>query len=365
MGLGRKSSRNMRRIESLPLSIRALRRLSFVLFAGTLAAWTGCTQTAATSGGKEVGSSKGTIQLLNVSYDPTRELWRDLNGAFSKSYGSPIEIKQSHGGSGAQARAVVDGLEADVVTLAIWPDTNAIHKKNLIKVGWEEKLPNRSLPYTSTIVFVVRKGNPSQIKDWSDLIKPGIEVITPNPKTSGNGKLSLLSAWGSVVLRGGSEDDAKEFLTRLYKNVPILDTGARGATTTFANKGIGDVHLTWENEARLEVQESKGELELVYPPISFLAEPHVAVVDSNVDRKGTREAAEAYLKFLYTEEGQAIVARHFYRPSNEKVLEANRDLFPALELFPVTKIAKDWDEATEKFFGEGGVFDSIYQPSGS
>ena len=335
------------------------------LVIGAALSLVGCTGSHGSAGAAGGSGASGTVTLLNVSYDPTRELWRDLNGAFSKSYDRPLEIKQSHGSSGGQARAVVDGLEADVVTLALWSDTNAIQKKGLIKEGWEDKFPNRSLPYTSTIVFVVRKGNPSGIKDWPDLAKSGIEVITPSPKTSGNGKLALLAAWGSVVTRGGTEEQAREYLKKLYQNVPVLDTGARGATTTFANKGIGDVHLTWENEAHLEVADSKGELELIYPPVSILAEPHVALVDTNVDRKGTREAAEAYLKFLYTDEGQAIIATHYYRPTNETILEANRSRFPVLELFPVTNIAKSWDEATERFFAEGGVFDSIYQAPGT
>lgn len=343
----------------LPFALAALG------FALSIMGCTGSQGTAGAAGGSASGKGSSPVTLLNVSYDPTRELWRDLNGEFTKSYGQPIDIKQSHGSSGGQARAVVDGLEADVVTLALWSDTNAIHKKGLIKEGWEDKFPNRSLPYTSTIVFVVRKGNPSGIKDWPDLAKAGIEVITPSPKTSGNGKLALLAAWGSVVTRGGTEDQAREYLKKLYQNVPVLDTGARGATTTFANKGIGDVHLTWENEAHLEVADSKGELELIYPPVSILAEPHVAIVDTNVDRKGTREAAESYLKFLYTDEGQAVIAKHFYRPSNEAVLEANRARFPVLDLFPVTKVAKDWNEASEKFFAEGGVFDAIYQAPGS
>src|SRR2546430_5664749 len=258
-----------------------------------------------------------TLELLNVSYDPTRELWRDVNAAFAPKYeketGATLAIKQSHGGSGTQARAVIDGLDADVVTLALWPDTDAIRKAGQISEGWEKRLPNNSLPYTSTAVFVVRKGNPKGIKDWPDLIQPGIEIVTPNPKTSGNGQLSFYSAWGSVVLRGGSREDAIAYVTKLYQQVPVLDSGARGATTTFVQKGIGDVHLAWENEAHLAVQEANGTLELVYPPISMRAEPHVAVVDANVDRKGTRAAAAAYLQFLYTDEAQELIAQHYYR----------------------------------------------------
>jgi sulfate transport system substrate-binding protein len=306
------------------------------------------------------------IELLNVSYDPTRELWRDMNekfrAAYEKETGTRVSIKQSHGGSSTQARSVIDGLEADVITLASYLDTEAVSKKNLIAPGWLDELPNRSLPYTSTIVFVVRKGNPKAIKDWPDLIKPGVEVITPNPKTSGNGYLSFFSAWGSVTLRGGSREDAIRYVTQLYQQVPVLDSGARGATTTFVQKKIGDVHLAWENEAHLERNEAKGELELVYPPISIRAEPHVAVVDDNVDRKKTRPAAEAYLKYTYTDEAQEIAAKHYYRPSNEAILAKHSQRFPTIKLFPVTDIAKDFADAHKQFIGEGGVFDEIYKP---
>jgi sulfate transport system substrate-binding protein len=312
------------------------------------------------------GPSSGSLELLNVSYDPTRELWRDLNEEFIARYekqtGKRLAISQSHGGSGTQARAVIDGLEADVVTLALWSDTDAIRKKGLIKEGWDKRLPHRSLPYYSTIVFVVRKGNPKKIKDWTDLVRPGVVVISPNPKTSANGRLSFLAAWGSVLKRGGSEKEAREFVTRLYHHVPVLDSGARGSTTTFAHKQIGDVHLTWENEAHLEVLESGGKLELVYPPASIRAEPYVAVVDANVDHKGTRHAAEAYLKFLYTDEAQEVIARHYYRPIQAEVLKKHAASFPDVPLFPITLVARDWDDAQEKFFAEGGVFDSIYTP---
>jgi sulfate/thiosulfate-binding protein len=308
------------------------------------------------------------ITLLNVSYDPTRELWRELNARFIPEYekktGNKLTIKQSHGGSSSQARAVIDGLDADVVTIASIIDTDAISKKGLIKEGWVDRLPQRSLPYYSTIVFVVRKGNPKEIKDWSDLVKPGVEIVTPNPKTSGNGYLSFFSAWGSVVLRGGSREDAVDYVTKLYKQVPVLDSGARGATTTFVQKQIGDVHLAWENEARLEVQEAKGELDIVYPPISIKAEPHVAVVDANVDRKKTRAAAEAYLKFLYTDAGQEIIAKNFYRPSNNATLKKYAANFPDVKLFPVTDIAASFQDAHKQFIGDGGVFDEIYKPKG-
>lgn len=317
------------------------------------------------NGAKQAGPS--TLELLNVSYDPTRELWRDINANFIPKYekekGVKLTINQSHGGSSTQARAVIDGLEADVVTLASYLDTDAIAKKGQIKEGWIDRLPQKSLPYYSTIVFVVRKGNPKGIKDWPDLVKEGVQIVTPNPKTSGNGYLSFFSAWGSVVLRGGSREDAIAYVTKLYQQVPVLDSGARGATTTFVQKGIGDVHLAWENEAHLEVREAKGELDLIYPPISIRAEPHVAVVDENVDRKGTREAAEAYLNYVYTDAGQEIAAKHFYRPINEAILKKS-GIFPEIKLFPITDIAKDFPDAHKQFIGEGGVFDTIYKPKG-
>ncbi|MBS0658406.1 MAG: sulfate ABC transporter substrate-binding protein [Verrucomicrobia bacterium] len=305
--------------------------------------------------------------LLNVSYDPTRELWRELNAAFIAKYekekGQKLDIKQSHGGSSTQARAVIDGLEADVLTLASIIDNAAIEKAGLLKPGWVDRLPNRSLPYTSTLVFVVRKGNPKGIKDWPDLVKDGMQVITPNPKTSGNGYLSFFSAWGSIVLRGGSRQDAIDYVTKLYRNVPVLDTGARAATTTFAQKGIGDVHITWENEAHLEVREAKGELEIVTPPISILAEPHVTVVDGNVDRRGTRAVAEEYLKFAYTDAAQEIIVKHFYRPTNEAILKKyTGKVFADLRRFAITEIAKGFPEAHKEFIAEGGVFDTIYKP---
>lgn len=306
-------------------------------------------------------------ELLNVSYDPTRELWRDLNAKFIPEYeqqsGQRVAIQQSHASSGSQARAVIDGLEADVVTLALWSDTDALRKNGLIKDGWQERLPEHSLAYYSTIVFVVRKGNPKGIKDWPDLVKPGVEVVTPNPKTSGNGRLSFLAAWGAVRTRGGSDDEARAFVTQLYQHTPVLDNGARGSTTTFAQKKIGDVHLTWENEAHLEIAETPGELEIIYPPVSIRAEPFVAVVDANVDRKGTRAVAEAYLQFLYTEPAQHILAKHHYRPINEAVRKQHTAELPELTLFPITAIAKSWDDAQQKFFAGGAIFDSIYKPS--
>lgn len=307
------------------------------------------------------------VDLLNVSYDPTRELWRQLNTSFSADYkqrtGTAVSIKQSHGGSSAQARAVIDGLEADVVTLALEPDTEAIRKSGQIDAGWRTRLPNNSVPYTSTIVFVVRKGNPKGIKDWPDLVKGNTQIITPNPKTSGNGKLSFLAAWGSITQRGGSEADAQAFVTKLYEHVPVLDTGARGSTVTFVQKQIGDVHLTWENEAYLEAEEAAGAVEIVYPPISFLAEPPVAWVDGNVKRKNTEAVSKAYLEYLWTDAGQEIIGKNHYRPVTPAVKAKFASTFPDLTLFPITAIAANWDDAIGKFFADGKIFDGIYKPA--
>jgi sulfate transport system substrate-binding protein len=293
-------------------------------------------------------------------------LWRDLNTEFAKMYQREqdvnVTVKQSHGGSATQARAVIDGLDADVVTLAMFQDTDAIREKGLIAEGWVDRLPNKSLPYTSTIVFVVRKGNPKGVKDWPDLVKGDTQIITPNPKTSGNGKLSLLAAWGSVTENGGTEQEALQYIIELYRRVPVLDSGARGSTTTFVQKQIGDVHLAWENEAQLEVEESRGALEVVYPTISILAEPHVAIVDANVDRKQTRDVAEAYLKFLYTDDAQNIIASHFYRPANEEIGKTFVSTLPPLQRFPITAIAKNWDEAQQKFFADSAIFDAHIAP---
>jgi sulfate transport system substrate-binding protein len=305
-------------------------------------------------------------QLLNVSYDPTRELWKAVNASFTPAWqqksGEAIEIKQSHGGSGTQARAVVDGLEADVVTLAMWPDTDAIRKVGLISDGWENRFPNNSTAYNSTIVFLVRKGNPKGIKDWADIIKPGVEIVTPNPKTSGAGKLAFLTAWGQVLQNGGNETQAKDFVTKLYQQAPVLDSGARASSVTFALKGIGDVQLTWENEAHLQLKETPGEFEIVYPSVSFLAEPPVAVVDVNARRHGTTEAATAYLNFLYTPAGQELIAQNYYRPIDPAVAAKYQGQFPALKFFKVDAVAKDWNDAYAKFFGDGQIFDRIYQP---
>jgi sulfate transport system substrate-binding protein len=306
----------------------------------------------------------GRVELLNVACDPTRELWHDLNARFVARYaretGQEIAVRQSHGGSASQARAVIDGLDADVVTLGLWADTDAVRKAGRIDPGWENRLPNRSLPYVSTIVFVVRAGNPKGVKDWPDLARPDVGVVTPDPKTSGNGKWSFLALWGSVTQRGGSDDDARKYVTGVFRNVKALDTSARAATASFAQRGQGDVHLTWENEARLEVQEAKGKLEIVYPSRSVLAEPHVAIVDAVVRKKGTRAAAEAYMKFLYTEEAQEAIARNHHRPTQEPVKSRTRDQFHELTMFPpVPALAPGWDAIQAKFFAEGAEFDRI------
>src|SRR5262245_23531453 len=306
-------------------------------------------------------STSAAVELLNVSYDPTRELYKAINAAFIAKH-PDVTIQQSHGGSGTQARAVIDGLEADVVTLAMYPDTNAIAKAGLIAKDWSSRLPNDSLPYTSTIVFVVRKGNPKGIKDWPDIVKPGIEIVTPNPKTSGNGKLSFLAAWGFVKKRGGSDADALDFVKKLYAQTPVLDLGARGSTVTFVQKKIGDVHLSWENEAKLEVEEAGGEVEIVYPSASILAQPYVAWVDKNVAHKGTTDTAKAYLEFLYTPEGQEIIAKNYYRPSDPAVLAKHAEQFPPIERFDITTVAPSWDDASANCLGDGGVFDSFYKP---
>ncbi len=342
-----------------------LPRLACSLVALSVAALASCSSSTTT----EVPAAGGAapLELLNVSYDPTRELWKQLNEAFiphhEQATGRKVTIRQSHGGSSSQARQVIDGLAADVVTLAIWQDIDAIQKAGLIADKWEQRLPNGSLPYSSTIVFVVRKGNPKGIKDWPDLGREGVQVITPSPKTSGNGKLSLLGAWGSVLQRGGSEEDAKKLVTAIYKNVPVLDSGARAATATFAQKGIGDVHLTWENEAHFEVREAGDALEIVYPPISVLAEPLVAWVDANVKRKGSEADSKAYLEFLYTPAGQRIIAKNYYRPTDQRAAAEFSKQFPKIELFSVNKVFGSWNQAQAKFFAEGAAFDQIYAPA--
>ncbi|MCF2525311.1 sulfate ABC transporter substrate-binding protein [Bradyrhizobium sp. G127] len=306
------------------------------------------------------------VSLLNVSYDPTRELYVDFNKAFSAAYqketGKSIEIKQSHGGSGSQARSVIDGLQADVVTLALAYDIDAIANKGLLAKDWQAKLPQNSAPYTSTIVFLVRKGNPKGIKDWDDLVKSGVQVITPNPKTSGGARWNYLAAWGYGLKKYGSEDKAKKFVGDIFKNVPVLDTGARGSTVTFVERGVGDVLLAWENEAFLAVKEfGKDKFEIVAPPLSILAEPPLAIVDTVADKKGTRAAAEAYLKYWYTKEGQDIAARNSYRPRDPEVAKKYEASFAKVDLFTIDEVFGGWTKAQKEHFGEGGVFDQIYK----
>jgi sulfate transport system substrate-binding protein len=305
--------------------------------------------------------------LLNVSYDPTRELYQEFNAAFARYWkdrmGETVSVKQSHGGSGKQARAVIDGLEADVVTLALAYDIDALHQQGkLIPAGWQNRLPNNSSPYTSTIVFLVRKGNPKRVKDWNDLVRPGVEVITPNPKTSGGARWNYLAAWAYALARpGGSDATARDFIDRLYRNVRVLDSGARGSTTTFAERGIGDVLISWENEAFLAIKELGPEkFEIVVPSLSILAEPPVAVVDKVVDRRRTRTVATEYLKFWYTPEGQEIAAKHYYRPRDRAVSAKYAKQFADVKLITVDGVFGGWQKAQKTHFGDGGVFDQIY-----
>ena len=305
------------------------------------------------------------VNLLNVSYDPTRELYHEFDAAFAKHWkartGDNVNVKQSHGGSGKQARSVIDGLQADVVTLALAYDIDAIRDKGLINPGWEQKLQYRSSPYTSTIVFLVRKGNPKKIKDWNDLVKPGVLVITPNPKTSGGARWNHLAAYGYALRQpGGNPQKAAEFLGALYKNVPVLDSGARGSTTTFVERGIGDVLLAWENEALLALRElGPDKFEIVAPSLSILAEPPVAVVDKNVDKKGTRKVAQAYLEYLYSDEGQDIIAKNYYRPAVDKFAKKYASQFPQIKLFQISELG-GWTVAQKAHFADGGIFDQIY-----
>ena len=318
--------------------------------------------------GSNEGAPLREVTLLNVSYDPTRELYRDFNAAFAtywaaKSGGQRVSVKQSHGGSGGQARGVIDGLEADVVTLALAYDIDALATAGLIEHGWKATLPDNSAPYTSTVVFLVRKGNPKGITDWSDLIKPGVEVITPNPKTSGGARWNYLAAWHYAKTQAaGDEDRTRAFVAALFKHVPVLDSGARGATTTFMQRGIGDVLLTWENEAHLALAEAKDEIEIVAPPMSILAEPSVAVVDTVVDKRGTRQIARAYLEYLYSAEGQEIAARHHSRPRDKNVAAKYADTFAAVKLFTIDEAFGGWDAAQKTHFADGGTFDQIYRP---
>ncbi|RYD69948.1 MAG: sulfate ABC transporter substrate-binding protein [Verrucomicrobiaceae bacterium] len=314
-------------------------------------------------------SAAESVQLLNVSYDPTRELYQEFNAAFARHWKAQtkqsVTIKQSHGGSGKQARGVIDGLQADVVTLALAGDIDALVKNGgLVPQNWQTRLPEQSSPYTSTIVFLVRKGNPRGIKDWSDLVKPGVQVITPNPKTSGGARWNYLAAYEYARQRhGGDEGKAKEFVAALFKNVPVLDSGARGSTTTFVQRQIGDVLLAWENEAFLALKEfGADKFEIIAPALSILAEPPVTVVDKVVDKRGTRKVAEAYLNYLYSPEGQEIAGKHFYRPRNQKVAEKFATQFPKIQLFTIDEKFGGWAKAQKEHFDDGGLFDQIYAP---
>jgi len=313
-------------------------------------------------------AARAAQTILNASYDPTRELYEDYDVQFAIHWkattGEDVTINVSNGGSGKQARAVIDGLEADVVTLGLAYDIDAIAEKaQLLPANWQSRLPDNSTPYTSTIVFLVRKGNPQGIKDWADVVRPGIQVITPNPKTSGGARWAYLAAWGyALQAPGGSEAAAKDFITKLYKNVPVLDSGARGSTTTFVERGVGDVLLSWENEAYLAINQfGKDKFEIVYPSTSILAEPPVALVDKIVDRRGTRDVAQAYLKYLYSDEGQRIAAKHYFRPRLASAEKYGPD-FPKLKLFTVQEVFGGWQKAQATHFADGGVFDKIYQP---
>jgi sulfate/thiosulfate transport system substrate-binding protein len=314
-----------------------------------------------------LGTALSAQTLLNASYDPTRELYQDFNAAFVKYWksktGQTVTIRQSHGGSGGQARAVIDGLDADVVTLALAYDVDAVAQAGLISPQWQKRLPQNSAPYTSTIVFLVRKGNPKGIKDWNDLVKPGVQVITPNPKTSGGARWNYLAAWGYALRQpGGTDEKARQFVSELYKRVPVLDSGARGSTITFVKRQIGDVLLAWENEAYLALDESPGSLELVAPSVSILAEPPVAVVDKVVDRKGTRAVAEAYVQYLYSSEGQEIAARRHYRPRDQAVAARFANSFAKVKLFAIDELFGGWQKAQKAHFADGAVFDQIYKP---
>ena len=338
-------------------------RVGAALTALTVVAYSAC------GGGAASSRLPAPLTLRNVSYDPTRELYQEYNTAFAKHWkelgGGDVTVEMSHGGSGKQARSVIDGLEADVVTLALAYDIDAIAQKaKLLPTNWQTRLPNNSSPYTSTVVFLVRQGNPKGIRDWPDLIKPGVVVIAPNPKTSGGARWNYLAGWGSVLKRQGGEQKAREFVTELYHHVPVLDSGARGSTTTFVQRGLGDVLLAWENEAFLALEEfGKDKFEMVAPRWSVLAEPPVTVVDVVVDRRGTRRAAEEYVKYLYSPEGQEIAAKHFYRPRLDVVARKYEQQFPQISLFTVDELFGGWQKAQATHFADGGVFDQIYQPT--
>lgn len=355
------------RASGWPRTAAAAAVAMFVLWA----AITGC---RSRGGGEADGSGESPsaaggepIRLLNVSYDPTRELYREVNEAFASRWlaerGQPVDVEMSHGGSGRQARAVIDGLQADVVTLALAWDIDALHEQaQLLPAGWQARLPENSAPYYSTMVFVVREGNPAGIHDWSDLVRPGVQVITPNPRTSGAARWNYLAAWGYALrTSGGDEGAARDFVTRVFRNVPVLDSGARGSTNTFAQNGIGDVMINWENEALLLVEELGPErFDIVVPSVSILAEPTVAWVDRNVERRGTREVAEAYLRFLYEPEAQEMAARHHFRPRDPAVAVRFAAHFPEVELFTIDELFGGWARAQAVHFNEGGVFDQIY-----
>jgi len=313
------------------------------------------------------GAQGRAVTLLNVSYDPTRELYQEYDAAFARFWrartGQQVTVRQSHGGSGSQARAVLDGLQADVVTLALGWDIDALAAARLIPANWQARLPDNSAPYTSTIVFLVRRGNPKRIRDWGDLVRPGVSVITPNPKTSGGARWNYLAAWGWALHANGNDAaKARDFVMRLYRNVPVLDAGARGATTTFVERGIGDVLIAWENEALLARKENGAEYEIVVPSLSILAEPPVALVDRVVDRRGTRAVAQAYLNWLYSDEGQEIAAKWFYRPRSAAVAARHAGEFPQVRLFTLAEVFGSWAAAQRTHFADGGVFDQIYRP---
>ena len=320
---------------------------------------------AATALGLSALAAQAQVRLLNVSYDPTRELYVEFNQAFAKHWkaktGQDVTLKQSHGGSGKQTRAIIDGLEADVATLALAGDTDALHANGkLIPADWQKRLPHNSSPYTSTIVLVVREGNPKGIKDWDDLVKPGIKVITPNPKTSGGAQWNYLAAWEFAKRKYGGEDKAKEFVKKLYENVPVLDTGARGSSVTFAQRAQGDVFISWENEAYLLDKEFGAKFDVVVPSLSILAEPAVTIVDKNVDKKGTRAVAQAYLEYLYSDEGQDIAGKNFYRPISPKAQAKYAKQFPKINLFTIEQAFGGWAKAKKEHFADGAHFDQIY-----
>jgi sulfate transport system substrate-binding protein len=324
--------------------------------------------TLALLGAAAVPGSAQRVQLLNVSYDPTRELYQEYNTAFANYWrqktGQTVTFQQSHGGSGKQARSVIDGLEADVVTLALGYDIDAIARQaRLLPANWQTRLPDNSSPYTSTIVFLVRKGNPRRIRDWNDLGRAGISVVTPNPKTSGGARWNFLAAWGYALRQpGGSEATARDLVTRIFRNVPVLDAGARGSTTTFVQRGIGDVLIAWENEALLAVKElGPDKVDIVYPSVSILAEPPVAVVDRNANRHHTTQVALEYLRYLYSDAGQDIIARNYYRPRNPAVAARYASVFPKVMMFTIDELFGGWSRAQPRFFGDGGIFDQIYQ----